>query len=307
MSGGVVFQQMLVIFILISVGYFWTKKGNIAESTSRQISGIVTDICNPAIMISSALEAESTNHGAVLTTAVIVVASYALLIVLGFLVPKAIGIQKSDQKFYNMMTVYGNTGFIGIPVVSAVLGQEAVIYVTVFNLVFNILFYTHGIGILSSGGEKKADGKPAWMKMINVGTVSSILAIVIYWWSVPIPSVFGDSVSYMGRCVTFLSMIVLGVSLANMKLREVFTEKKLYIFIVIRLLVIPILFVLAVSHFVKDPLILGTTALILGMPAGNLPLMQSKQMGLECKILSKGIILTTLLSMITIPVVAMFV
>lgn len=53
---------------------------------------------------------------------------------------------------------------------------------------------------------------------------------MIYWWSVPIPSVFGDSVSYMGRCVTFLSMIVLGVSLANMKLREVFTEKKLYIY-----------------------------------------------------------------------------
>lgn len=307
MSGSVVFQQMLVIFILISVGYFWTKRGHIAETTSRQISGIVAEICNPAIMLSSAIEAESTNHSAVLTTAVIVVASYALLIGLGFLVPKMIGVQKSKRKFYNMLTVYGNTGFIGIPVVSAVLGQEAVIYVTVFNLVFNILFYTHGITILSTGTERKQGEKPAWMKMINAGTVSSILAIVIYWWGVPVPAVLGDSVLYMGRCVTFLSMIVLGVSLANMKITEVFTEKRLYIFILIRLLLVPILFVLGVSHFVKDPLILGTTALILGMPAANLPLMMAKQMGLQSKILSKGIILTTLFSMLTIPIVAMFV
>ncbi|MDD3278234.1 MAG: AEC family transporter [Lachnospiraceae bacterium] len=307
MSGSVVFQQMLVIFILISVGYYWSKKGKLSEATSKQLSGVVTEFCNPAIMIVSALEAESATHASILMTAVIVVISYILLIVLGLVIPGMLRVEKKEQKFYNMMMVYGNTGFIGIPVVSAVLGNEAVIYVTVFNLVFNILVYTHGIRVLSSGEERTEMSKPAWLQIINIGTISSILAIIIYWWKIPVPVILADSCSYMGRCVTFLSMLILGVSLANMKLSEVFTEKKLYALSFLRLLVVPILFVLIVRRFVTDPLILGTVALVMAMPAGNMPLMLSKQMGLESRTLSKGIILTTLISMITIPIVALFV
>lgn len=305
MSTMVVFQQMLVIFILIAAGYGLCKKGKLSEGVSKDLSGLVTNFCNPAIMLTGALDAGSTTREAVLITAVIAAVSYAALILVGFLVPRVIGAPGAERRFYHMMLVYGNTGFIGIPVVSAVLGIEAVIYVTIFNLFYNILIYTHGITVLSSGGGERGR-KPSWKGSINVGTVCSALAVVIFWWRIPLPAVVEDSIRYMAQCVTFLSMVILGISLANMRLKEVFLEKRLYAAAAVRMLIVPILMILVMKRFVSDPMILGVSALVTAMPAGNMPLMLAKQMDMECAVLSKGIILTTLLAVITIPVVAAF-
>lgn len=305
MSTMVVFQQMLVIFILIAVGYGLCKKGKLSEETSRQLSGLVTNFCNPAIMLTGAIEAVGVPHESVLITAGIAGISYFVVIVLGFLVPGLLRVPRRERRFYNMMLVYGNTGFIGIPVVSAVLGSKAVIYVTVFNLFFNCLIYTHGAAVMSSGRDE--GDRPSWTGIINVGTVCGILSFIIYWWGIQIPVVIADSISYMSRCVTFLSMLILGVSLAQIRLREVFTEKRLYVISVLKLLVIPVVLVLVMKQFIHNPLILGTASLIIAMPVGNMPLMMAKQMNLECEVLSKGIILTTLLSMLTIPAVAFFI
>ena len=157
-----------------------------------------------------------------------------------------------------------------------------------------------------SSGRDEGD-RPSWTGIINVGTVCGILSFIIYWWGIQIPVVIADSISYMSRCVTFLSMLILGVSLAQIRLREVFTEKRLYVISVLKLLVIPVVLVLVMKQFIHNPLILGTASLIIAMPVGNMPLMMAKQMNLECEVLSKGIILTTLLSMLTIPAVAFFI
>lgn len=305
MSTMVVFQQMLVIFILIAVGYGLCKKRRLSEGVSKDLSGLVTNFCNPAIMLTGALDAGSTTREEVLITAAIAAVSYVALILIGFLIPKVIGVPGAEGRFYHMMLVYGNTGFIGIPVVSAVLGTEAVIYVTIFNLFYNILIYTHGITVLSSGSGEKGR-KPSWKGIINVGTVCSALAVAIFWWRIPLPAVAEDSIRYMAQCVTFLSMVILGISLANMRLKEVFQEKRLYAVVMVRMLIVPILMILVMKQFVSNPMILGASALVTAMPAGNMPLMLAKQMDMECETLSKGIVLTTISAAITIPVVASF-
>ena len=101
-------------------------------------------------------------------------------------------------------------------------------------------------------------------------------------------------------------MVVLGVSVAQMVPREVFTRWRLYVFVIIRQIFVPVLLIFILKPFVANKLILSTVAVMVSMPAGNLPLMMAKQYGAEEDMISAGIILTTIASIITIPVVMYF-
>lgn len=306
MSTAVVFQQMLVIFVLIGIGVVVFKKGWCSQGSSKDVSALITMVCNPAIMLASAFDESTTaTRQDILITAGIAAAIFLGLIILGFVLPVLMKVPVDERRFYNMMTVYGNTGFIGIPVVSAVLGNAAVIYVTVFILFFNLLIYTHGIYILHPGGESEAKGG-RWKNFINIGTVAAVLTVIIFWFRIPMPRVVTDSLSYTGRCTTFLSMLVLGATLSQMKFKEIFTVPKLYIFILVRQIAVPILAALVLKRFFSNEMMVGASVLILAMPVANMPLMMAKQYDMECEVMSKGILLTTLMSLITVTIVSFF-
>ncbi len=305
MSTGVVFQQMLVIFLLIAVGVFLYRKKAVTEVTSRQLSGLITNICNPALMIASVFSDEMTaTRQDILLTAGIAAGTYVFAIAAGILVPRLLRVEPQERKYYHMMMVYGNTGFIGIPLVSALLGEGAVIYVTVFNFFFNVLIYTHGITVMAGGtGNRQAF---RWKKMINAGTISALAALILFWFEIPLPVFLKDAASYMGRCTTFLSMIVLGVSVAQMSPAKIFSNGKLYGAALIRLLVIPIAAGMILRPLVHNETILDVSVLLLAMPVGNMPLMLAQENGEKADVLAQGAILTTILSLVTVTVNTLF-
>lgn len=306
MSTAVVFQQMLVIFILISTGVLVYKKGWCSQSSSKDVSSLITLVCNPALMLSSAFDETTTaTRQDILITAGIAAAFFGFLILLGFVLPLMLRVNVKERRFYNMMTVYGNMGFIGIPVVSAVLGNAAVIYVTVFILFFNLLIYTHGIYILNPD-RPTTQKRGRWKEFFNIGTISAILTMIIFWFKIPMPQVVVDSLSYTGRCTTFLSMLVLGATLSQMKVREIFAVPKLYIFILIRQILLPVMAALILKHIFSNEMMVGASVLLMSMPVANMPLMMAKQYDMECEVMSKGILLTTLLSLVTVTIVSFF-
>ena len=108
---------------------------------------------------------------------------YIVLMVLGFLLPLILRVPKDKRRFYNLMTVYTNVGFIGIPVAKAILPEDAIVYVVVCNVMYSLLFYTHGITVLSNGREKMSI-----KKILSPGTILAILALVVCWFSrSPVP------------------------------------------------------------------------------------------------------------------------
>lgn len=313
----IVLSQMCVIFLLIMTGYFFFRKQKISDGTSRQISGLVVNLCNPAVLICSAFgDGPKISAAQFALAAAVTAAVYTGLYGAGLLLPKLLRIPRLEQYQYFFPTVFGNVGFLGIPLVSAVLGSEALIYVSINNLVYNFLFYIAGLGIIrktAAAVSGRADsnvrlsGTELVKKLVNPGTVSAALTIVFYLSSLSLPSVVLDTLNYIGRSTTLLSMLVLGVSAAQMPFRQIFSHGKDYLFVALRMIALPILFTFLLKIFVSDPLILGTTVLLLAVPSGNLALMCSKEHGLDPDDMARLIILTTLLSTVTIPLVVLFV
>ncbi len=302
----VVLQQMAMIFILISIGIVLFKKQMLSENTSTQISGIIVNVTNPALLVSSAFSEGPRASLQELGTALIVFAAvYAILIAAGFLIPYLLRVPKGYHYAYQLLTIFGNVGFIGIPLAQAVLGPESLIYVSIYNLFFNILIYTLGIALLQkTKGEKSAAFRVK--KLVNAGTISAAATIFFYLCDFNVPSILPSTLNYMGQATTLLSMLVLGVSVAQMTPRDIFSHPQLYGFTLLRQILLPVLLIMAFRPLIGNPLILSTLALMLAVPAANMPLMLSKQFHVETETISQGIILTTVLSLVTIPVVSLF-
>lgn len=256
MSIAVVLQQMVIIFLLIGIGMILYRRGMISEEGSKQISGLIINVTNPALLICSALEegpkASLRELGIALAVYAVI---FVILIAFGFLLPHILRVPKNLHYAYQMLTVFGNVGFIGIPLASAVLGSESLIFVSIFNLLFNLLIYTFGISLLQRAAGQTADGDAApsaaqadkgfavsakqtdrdsagpagqseWnaappapgrlKKLINAGTISAAVTILFYLGNFPVPVIISSTLAYAGRATTLLSMLVLGVSVAQM-------------------------------------------------------------------------------------------
>lgn len=170
------------------------------------------------------------------------------------------------------------------------------------NAYFNLLFYTIGI-CLADGGK----GKIRLKDFLNVGNISIIITIVIFVCQPKLPTVVTSAVNYMADTTTFLAMLVIGISLARTKLLDIFTQGKMYVFIALRFLAVPILTALLLRLFIHDSTVYGVLVLMAAVLTGNLPLMRVEEVGGDGKVLSIGIILSTILSLVTIPLVVAFV
>lgn len=317
MSITVVLQQMVIIFILIGIGMILYRSKMLSEETSKQISGIIINVTNPALLICSAFDDGPKVSLRELSIAFVSYAAvFALLIVIGFLIPCLLRVPKRLHYTYQMLTIFGNVGFIGIPLASAVLGSESLIFVSIFNLLFNLLIYTFGMSMLqraAAGQAADADSIPRHnstsgrlQKLVNAGTISAVFTIVFYLGDFHVPVVISSTLSYTGRATTLLSMLVLGVSVAQMAPKDIFSHPRLYLFTLLRQILVPIGCVLLLRGLIDNKLILNTMLLMVAVPAANMPLMIAKQMDMDTESISQGIILTTVLSLVTVPVACLF-
>ena len=342
----VVISQMIMIFLLIAIGFGLSRSSHLTNESSRDLSWIVLNITNPITILVAAIEDEQKVSAMELAVAFAVfIGIYIFLGLVAYILPNVMRVERDDRYSYRYLSVFSNVGFIGIPFCSAVLGVHSLIYVSICSLVFNLIAYTVGMSAMekvgmrqngavkrggvdsresltggdagmggdSTSGESRCSGEggarktmAGLKKVVNSGTVFSILTIVVYIMDIKFPSVIMNTLSYIGRSTTFLSMIVLGVSVAALSVKEIFGKPALYVFTLLRQIVVPIILVFALKPFVTNTLLLQTAVIMVAMPCANLPLMMAKQYRAKEDTISSGIMLTTFCSILTIPIVTWF-
>ena len=342
----VVISQMIMIFLLIAIGFGLSRSSHLTSESSRDLSWIVLNITNPITILVAAIEDEQKVSAMELAVAFAVfIGIYIFLGLVAYILPNVMRVERDDRYSYRYLSVFSNVGFIGIPFCSAVLGVHSLIYVSICSLVFNLIAYTVGMSAMekvgmrqngavkrggvdspesltgedagmcgdSTSGESRCSGEggarktmAGLKKVVNSGTVFSILTIVVYILDIKFPSVIMNTLSYIGRSTTFLSMIVLGVSVASLSVKEIFGKPALYVFTLLRQIVVPIALIFVLKPFVDNTLLLQTAIIMVAMPCANLPLMMAKQYRAKEDTISSGIMLTTFCAILTIPIVTWF-
>jgi predicted permease len=298
LGGLIVLKQMSVIAILVGIGIWLQKRDVLNDKSTPFLSRIVVDICNPALIVSSIVSGNiSVTHEDFLNGIWISAAVYFFFIILGYALPHIIGIPKDERKFYTLMSIYGNVGFLGIPVARAILPENCMLYVIICNVFYCLLFYTHGVVALSSGKEKMN-----LKKVFSPGVLMSLFALVIFWFDLKLPDVVVNTIQYIGNPTVFLSMILLGAAVGRSRFFEAVRDLKLWIFILIRHVAVPVSVVILLGALHVQEEMIRTFCLMCAVPVGNLPMIQAEKTGERTDVLSKGIIVTTVFSFISITV-----
>ena len=296
----VLLQQMGILFVYMMIGYVACKKEYFDQEFGKKLSWLVVNVANPMLAISAVVNnEEQIAKKDFYVTVLLAICFYAFFLILAQILPRLIGVQKSDIGVYKMMTTFNNIGFMGFPVIAAAYGNGALIYAVPFSIMFNILCYTWGIQTLCGGGEKGN-----WKRIINIGTISGIFSIVLFFMQIPVPKMICSLSAGLSNLTGPLSMLVIGISIAAMELKDLFTDVKLLKFAFIKLLVVPVAAMLLVCQVIDNQLICEVFLVMMATPAASMCAMLSQQYGGDYELAAKGVALTTILSVVTMPIVS---
>lgn len=304
----ILLQQMMVLFIIMMIGYLCRRIGLFGAEASKLLSGIVVNVANPALILSSTINKEVTIQGKELALTVgLAISFYVVLLVIAEIVPRLLRVDKDDYGVYKVMLIFSNIGFMGFPLLTAMYGNESLLYASLFLIPYNVLIYTYGVGALCKKEESEKQEKRAipWKEIFNIGVIACIISVILYLTRLRVPQVIEDVADTLGNLTAPLSMMVIGDAMSQMKIKELLKDKKLMIFTGIKLLVIPIVGLLLVKQLRLNPMLTGVCLVMLSTPVGSMTAMLAQQYDGNYELASKGVALTTLLSVITMPIVSM--
>lgn len=293
-----VFIQMLSLLVMIAAGWIAARTKMIDTHTNSHMSQLIVNIFNPLLVLSSAAgSVGQVPLSRLLTVFLIAIGMFLFFILMGSILSPFFDKDPFQRKIFQLMFVFSNLGFIGIPVVSSVLGAEYVVYVSEFLLIYNLVFYTYGVSLMRgrfTPGSLRA--------LVNPGNAACILAMILVLANLPLPGFLRTAVDYLGGAASPLALMAVGFTLAGANRKEIFGDKRLYLFVFLKLLALPCLMLPLLRLLPIDAALVSVCMVMFGMPVGSMPLMLITQQGLDGKVCTASVLLSTILCVVTVPI-----
>lgn len=294
----VVFQTMFKLFLLLMLGFILFKCHIFDEHVNKKISALIVNVTSPMLIISSITNVESNDKSIVFVLIGIGMLMYVGFIILGKITNFIFHFPKKDWPIYECMVVFANTGFMGYPVLIEVLGQESVFYASLIHMAYNFFIYTYAIMCLT-----KDEFNFNIKQLLTPGIVLIFLGVILYLTNIHLPLVLTDTIESVGSLTAPLSMMMIGSSLAIYPIKESLSDIRSYLFSIVRLIIVPFVTMIICRLLHVNPYYANITIITNAMPVGSMVLMLATQYNANVKIVTRNIIVTTLLSIITIPII----
>lgn len=301
-----IFTQMVALFAAIGVGYICKKTGVMDADFDKRLSGLVLSATLPALILASVLNVDSLPDPVLMAQIIgLSVLSYALFIPIAYLVTYALRIPDGRRGVYRFMLIFGNTGFIGYPVLSAIFGPQTVVYAVVYNIVFNLLSFTFGAWLIASDNEYGVKVRMSWRDFVTPCNIATLITMALAFCGVHAVPVVGPALSTIGSFTTPATLLIVGSSLANLPAAKLLGTPRLWIACLVRMVATPLL-IFAVMRPLAGGALLGVVVVLAAMPVATNGTMFCYQYGGDAKTMAQGTFITTVLALVTIPLLATF-
>lgn len=288
----IILTQLLKMVLYMAVGFCLCRGGIIAAKESRGLTQLLLYVVLPCVILRSYLSISRDQMHAVFLS--LAVGAAALLI--SMLIAR---LCFRNYPMDHFGAAFSNAGFLGIPLIDGILGESAVFYIAGMVALMNVLQWTYGQRVLS--GKKNAEGIKGLLK--NPLLIAFAAGILLYLSGLKVPGPLEDCMGALASCNAPISMIILGISIGNSKLREIFTIPRAYGVSLVRLVVIPVVTMLCLwpipdgYRTMKMAIVIAASA-----PIGSNVVIYAQKNGLNDDYGTKIVCLSTLLSLFTMPV-----
>lgn len=288
-------SQVGTMFLMMAAGFGLVKAGKLTPEAVPQMTNLLLTVVLPCMLVDS-LQIERTQ-------ALLDVMGYAFLLMAVLYVlyclltaplfrrqPPATG------KALRFGVLYGNVGFMGLPLIQMVLGEQAMVYGVINLIVFNLFNWSQGVVLM--GGRKQISLKQA---VLNPGILGIIAAMLLFFCGITLPSMVGNAVNFLGSMNTPLAMVIIGAQMAQADWQAIFRNRSILLACLLKLVAMPLLTALVLYPLHPEPDLYCTLVLLAGVPTASITAMFAQRYGQDVATSAQLVTLTTLLSILTLP------
>lgn len=289
-----------VLFIYMAVGFGCRKAGIFNDVARDKLTDFVVFVTLPCMIFESfnmAFSLESLKQGALALLIAVGMSCVALL--LGKVLYNRFPYEEKSILQYG--TLVSNSGFAGLPVVSGAYGDEGLFLGSLFIIPTRILMWSAGISLFT-----RADAKQAVKKvLLNPGIIAVEVGLVRMLFQIPLPHFVDTAVDNLGGCTSPMAMALVGAILVDVPLKTVLDLKSFYL-VAVRQFLLPGICLAALRLLHVDPLTIGVSVVITGMPIGSTTAILAQKYVADAKFASKCVFISTLTSLVTVPILTLF-
>ncbi|WP_436512372.1 AEC family transporter [Clostridium thermobutyricum] len=295
-----IIKEVFILFLIMLVGIFVRKKNIISEESIGSMSNFLIKVSLPFLILSSFNYkiTHSVIHNAILIfifSTIIHIFLYILSKLLALKLPKE---NKAICVFSNL---FSNSGFMGYPIMAGLYGKLGVFYTAIYGIPYCIFLFSIGIILFN----KEENNKLKIIKNIvfSPGIIATLIGIILIIFNLELPSPIQLTLSYIGNMTTPLSMIIVGAMLSSINLKEMFKEKLLYYISFTKLILIPILIFFLTTILGATPFIRSISVLLEALPVAVVCSVFASSFKVKPEFAAQCVFITTIFSIITIPII----
>ncbi len=297
-------QQVAILYLIVAVGFAVDKIGIFKQSTAKLSNDLLFYVTTPTVIVQSFLSMQFNSETAKSFGIAFVCMAGTLIVGLVLALP-FFRKEGNDTAVFKYAVSYGNMGYMALPLCQAMLGDEGVFYCSSGVVAFNIISFTHGIWLMTRDGGKKVKFELKRL-VLNPGVISVLIGAPLFVLGVKLPVVLQKTVDHISNLNTPLAMLFLGTYIANTDLKSMFKDKRNYLVVLLKLLVLPaamlaIFRLCGISGALLTTLIISASA-----PSANNTVMFAAKYDKDMGVASKIVAMCSLFCIITIPVMIAF-
>lgn len=298
-------EQVFILYIIVAVGFIADRLHIFTEKTARATTNLLFYIITPSVIIRSFLSMEFSGENALgfLTALICDLATFGVAILLS--APFFRKKDNPDNPVYKFASIYGNMGYMGLPLVEAVAGPEGIFYGSAAVIAYNIYSFTHGIWLMTKDGGTKQKFRPRLL-FLNPGVISVCIGLPLFLLSLTPPKIIMQPINYIANLNTPVAMLILGTYISNTDLKTVFRQKEHYLVILLKLIILPLTMITVFRLIGLDGILLTACGVAASTPSANNTVMFAAKYDKDTGTASKLVAFVSFASILTMPFMIAF-
>lgn len=311
MQTEIVVSQIFILAVVVLIGVIAAKFRVLTNESKDVISKVIFNISLPLMLFTNFFRLEATPRLIANSFTVLAISGLVifLLLLIGWLAIRIYRLQGSEAAVFKAHSMFGNTIFLGFPLIKSLYGEEGLLYASMFQLVSSIIMWTVGVIILAHGDGKS--WKKSLLKVVNPNTIATVLGLLFFLLSIRLPKIIITPMTELGNANTWLSMLYIGAMLAFSNVGGLLKNKSLYLISFNRLILAPAIIISifyligSLTGMVPDKLVSSVIILEASMPCMATVVIMAKELGSDDRLAVGNVFVSTLISILTLPLVVM--
>jgi hypothetical protein len=311
MESKIVLTQIAILSVVVIIGAIAAKFRVFNSESKDVLSKVIFNISLPLMLFTNFFRMEATPRLISNSLTVLAITGFVILFLLliGLTASKLFRLSGAEAAVFRTHSMFGNTIFLGFPLIMALYGTEGLLYASMYQLVSTIMMWTLGVVILSHGNG--ISWKKSLLRVVNINTIATTAGLIFFLFSVKLPDVILKPMTDLGAANTWLSMLYIGAMLVFSNVGGLLRKKSLYVISFTRLVFAPALLIIIfylisfIAGTAPDKLVSSVIILEASMPCMATVVIMAKEFGSDDSLAVGNVFVSTLFSILTLPFVVM--